>query len=342
MSNKYIYLHGGHNGDIWLDDLYLFESNNNIWSKVTVFGLLPSARACHTLSKVDRKLYMFGGYDGIKCYNDIEIFDIETKTWIKSEIKGNIPLARNAHTITVVNKHLILFGGHSGNKHLKDLYVFDTENLSWYEPKFSGESPEGLRGHTATHLGNKIFVFGGYDGKGRSNELFVLNLEDFEWRHISDKDNFPGARQRHSAIAVDNKRIIIFGGFDGFKWLNDLHIFDASLIIENFIQKLCEKNFSNHLKDLIDNKEYSDFIFIIDNKQIYSHKCKLLFILGILSTRSEFFKKKFESEEKIRKMEISNISYKSFIRVLEFIYTGKVDNLEVEECFEILSIFTIK
>jgi hypothetical protein len=282
---------------------------------------------------------MFGGYDGVKCYNEIEIFDTESKSWIKNEVKGSIPLARNAHSITVVNKHLILFGGHSGNKHLKDPFVFDTENLSWYEPKTSGESPEGLRGHTATHLGNKIFFFGGYDGKGRSNELFLLNLEDFDWKHISDKDNFPGARQRHSAIAIDNKQIIIFGGFDGLKWLNDLHILNASLIIKNNINIQCENDFSLQMKNLIDSKDFSDICFIVEGKTIFCHKCiQFINILGILSCRSEFFRKAFDKDEKFDKMEFPNNSYRPFMKILEFIYTGNVGNLDVNDCFEILGL----
>lgn len=53
-----------------------------VWSKPKVSGQKPSARACHTMSRVGRKLYMFGGYDGDKCFNDIDILDMDTCTWI--------------------------------------------------------------------------------------------------------------------------------------------------------------------------------------------------------------------------------------------------------------------
>lgn len=53
-----------------------------VWSKPKVSGSKPSARACHTMSRVGRKLYMFGGYDGDKCFNDIDILDLDTMTWI--------------------------------------------------------------------------------------------------------------------------------------------------------------------------------------------------------------------------------------------------------------------
>ena len=36
--DKYMYLHGGHNGDIWLDDLYILDMNSFIWNRITVTG----------------------------------------------------------------------------------------------------------------------------------------------------------------------------------------------------------------------------------------------------------------------------------------------------------------
>jgi N-acetylneuraminic acid mutarotase len=357
-QGKYMYLHGGHNGDVWLDDLYIFDTTNFIWNKINVNGEVPLARACHTLSRVDRKLYMFGGYDGGKCYNDIEVFDTENKTWSTVKCEGTIPLARNAHTITVVNKSLFLFGGHSGNKHLKDLFIFDTESLIWSEPKFGGESPEGLRGHTATHLGNKIIIFGGYDGKGRSNELFVLNLDDMNWSHIYDNDKFPGSRQRHSSVTIDNKRILIFGGFDGTKWLNDLHILDVAQLMENIITKKSSSEFQADMKYLVNNPDFSDVIFRVENgKIVYAHKV-------IISIRSQYFKELFKqyNNSMVDNNEISHlgkninfnpsvypvnntcefnfegISENVFLTILEFLYTGTFSN-KIEYC-EMIDLLT--
>ena len=40
-------------------------------------GTPPSARACHTLTRLAHKLYMFGGYDGAKCFNDLDAARVE-------------------------------------------------------------------------------------------------------------------------------------------------------------------------------------------------------------------------------------------------------------------------
>lgn len=84
------------------------------------------ARACHTMSRIGRKIYMFGGYDGVRCFNTVDILDLDTFTWMQPTIHGpNPPGPRNAHTMTVLGNRLIMFGGHSGTKHLRDLYTLD-------------------------------------------------------------------------------------------------------------------------------------------------------------------------------------------------------------------------
>lgn len=78
-----IYVHGGHDGDKWLDDLFIFDASKYMWIKVSIYGYQPSARACHSLNRIGKKLYMFGGFDGVHSFNDIEVFDIESATWIQ-------------------------------------------------------------------------------------------------------------------------------------------------------------------------------------------------------------------------------------------------------------------
>lgn len=61
-----LYVHGGHNGTSWLDDLYFLETGGQrpTWYRVYPQGQIPTARACHSLNRVGKKIYLFGGYDG--------------------------------------------------------------------------------------------------------------------------------------------------------------------------------------------------------------------------------------------------------------------------------------
>lgn len=288
-----IYFHGGHDGNSWLDDLYVLNTSSLVWSKPKVGGNKPSARACHTMSRVGRKLYMFGGYDGEKCFNEIDILDLDTMTWISPQVQGTIPMARNAHTMTVLGKKLYLFGGHSGNKHLKDLHVFDTETLSWTEPQICGSPPKGLRGHTANLIGNKVYLFGGYDGRGRSfkkiipsNDLYVLNTETMRWSHPLEFEKAPAGRQRHTACVIGTKQLFIFGGFDGCKWLNDICILDIGKLEENEINNQAVTNLIVNMRTIINNPTFADVVFLVEQKPIYGHK-------AILSAQCEHFRGMF-------------------------------------------------
>ncbi|CAD8053578.1 unnamed protein product [Paramecium primaurelia] len=349
-----LYVHGGHNGNTWLDDLYYLETQGQhgqaSWYKVHPQGQIPTARACHSLNIVQKKLYLFGGYDGQECFNEIEIYDIQENRWIQPIVSGTIPTARNAHTMTRYKENLYLFGGHSGAQHLQDLHVFNTYKLEWTQVITKGTLPKGLRGHTANLIQNNIYVFGGYDGSGRSNDLFIFNFQTYQWvipnhhgtgTYLQMEEvalsQIPQPRQRHSATATENDLIYIFGGFDGNKWLNDLYVLDVGLLENRTIQ---EENYqrviSNIHKNLFNNQELSDITFQICNQKIYAHKI-------YLAAQSPQFKALFFSDTKESEQQIfviENYTYKSFYIFLLFVYTGfiNVAELDIELMGEILSL----
>jgi N-acetylneuraminic acid mutarotase len=193
---------------------------------------VPSPRACHTMNKIGAKLYLFGGYDGTSCFNELCVYKTDSKTWSIISPKTNAPLARNGHTMTTKGATLILFGGHTGKLHLNDLWIFNIEDESWTEIPTYGNPPKGLRAHSSNLVGNRLFVFGGYDGTRRSNLMNILDLEKMKWDRPSfeDLNEAPTGRQRHSATLINTTKILLFGGFDGSKWLNDSYQIDVSEI----------------------------------------------------------------------------------------------------------------
>jgi N-acetylneuraminic acid mutarotase len=338
-----LFIHGGHDGMQWLSDLYTLDTDSGRWDLPSISGEPPSARACHTLTRVGHKLYMFGGFDGTKCFNDIDILDLDTMTWIRPAIGGKLPKARNAHTMTCVGKKVFLFGGHSGNKHLQDLHILDTIHMQWDSPNIAGVPPPGLRGHTSNVIGNKIYVFGGYDGRGRSNDLHILNLESSQWEHvhmnktISDKkDSAPPGRQRHTACLVGSQKLYIFGGFDGFKWRDDMHVLDVGKLQEREITSNATSNLLSNMKRLLNNSElFSDVTFIVEGKPLFAHR-------AILAAQCDQFHAMFcsgmrESQEKAEII-IPNWSHSAFRSMLEFLYTGAVDHFTPNVAVDLLGL----
>eukprot|EP00392_Amoebophrya_sp_AT5.2_P017105 g17421.t1 len=344
VVDQKLMVHGGHDGNKWLADMYVLDTNVDgmyeklKWKQANTSGNPPAARACHTLTRLGWKLYMFGGYDGAKCFNDMDILDLETLTWMHPTLTGTLPQARNAHTMTVIGAHLYLFGGHSGNKHLTDLHIFDTTKLQWSQPEILGTPPPGLRGHTATLIGHKILLFGGYDGKGRTNELYILDAQERKWLRPtwpSESPQTPPGRQRHSASLIGSKRIYIFGGFDGNRWLQDLHVLDVGRMEENDLETTSVHTLIQNLKGLLNNAEFSDVTFTVQGRKIYAHR-------AILVAQCPHFKALFSAgmKESIEKeIIIEDWGEVAFLALLEWIYTGRVpQDLPVHHMTEVLGL----
>lgn len=337
-----LYIHGGHDGSKWLADMHILTLvsalNRAEWSQPMLSGEPPSARACHTTTRLGRKLYMFGGYDGTKCFNDVDVLDLETMTWIQPRVSGRLPQARNAHTMTVVGQRLVLFGGHSGNKHLRDLHILHTDTLTWAEPDLTGSLPPGLRGHTANLVGDRLFLFGGYDGRGRSNDLYVLNMETMHWSHPPTTDATPAGRQRHTACLVGSKKLFIFGGFDGFRWLNDLYMLDVGKLEECAITTRATTLLIGNMRRLIDNPDlFPDVTFLVEGRPIYAHK-------AILAVQCDQFSAMFcgamreSQEDQIEIPATAGWSHQAFLTMLEFLYTGSVQNFNAETAIDLLGL----
>lgn len=331
VVDQKLVIHGGHDGNKWVTDMHILDTSAGLaglhegltWHKAQTSGTPPSARACHTLTRLARKLYMFGGYDGAKCFNDMDIIDLETMTWMQPALSGTLPQARNAHTMTVINTKLYLFGGHSGNKHLTDLHVFDTQKLQWSQPEILGTPPPGLRGHTANLIGHKIFLFGGYDGKGRTNELYILDTAEGTWVRPTwptESLHTPPGRQRHSASLIGSKRIYVFGGFDGNKWLNDLHVLDVGRLEESALNDVAVHTLIQNMRKLLNDPDFSDITFVVAGQKIYAHK-------AILVAQCEHFRAMFSGKDRWAEsnqpqIEIPQWSHTGFLAMLEWLYTG--------------------
>jgi len=94
-----------------------------------------------------------------------------------------------------------------------------------------------------------------------------------------------------------------------------------------------QANLHRDLLSLLDTGEFSDVTFIINDTRIKGHKC-------ILASRSNFFKNMFtvgmrESEESI--ISVQDISLPTFMKLLEFIYSDQLNDIEsAEQAIEVL------
>ena len=135
---------GGGDGNQYLNDLHILDTETMAWSQAYVAGTSPAARSRHSTCLIGgSKLLVFGGGDDSRVYNDLYVLDIETMSWSRPTMRGMLPVshiemndkdlhllerkkkigkksARWGHTMNAMQDgRLLLFGGHDGTKMLQ-------------------------------------------------------------------------------------------------------------------------------------------------------------------------------------------------------------------------------
>eukprot|EP00741_Cyanophora_paradoxa_P021667 tig00000241_g20913.t1 len=223
-----LFLFGGFSGSLYLNDIFVFDTDSETWSRPAVSGVAPVARVSHSTTVVGKKLYIFGGTDGSGYRNDLCCLDTDDMTWSRPPTKGKMPEARAYHTCVTHANKLFIFGGFNGIQYLNDVFMLDLETFTWSKPKVRGMAPPPREGHTADVIDGKMYVFGGQSGKRSLNDLYVLNLDTMGWYGVAIiTEETPCARFFHSSASYGTL-IVVFGGDDGRNGvLNDLHVLDT-------------------------------------------------------------------------------------------------------------------
>lgn len=206
------------------------------WNRLRVQGGATPTIKNHTATAISRReLLVFGGYDGRHNHNELFLFDCEARTWreLTHVARGAPPAGRNGHTATLAEHKLFIIGGWLGSGPLAaaDLHVLHLPTLTWQPPpRVRGSPPGPCNMHTADYLPHlrSILVFRGGDGREYLNDLHALSIDTMEWRQIHASGELPAPRANHSSAVVgDAQTLLVFGGWDGQKRLNDIHVLDT-------------------------------------------------------------------------------------------------------------------
>lgn len=106
--------------------------------------------------------------------------------------------------------------------------------LQWYQPAVKGTPPGPCNMHSADYVINRkeVYVFRGGNGREYLNDLHALNVDTLTWRKVHCTGSIPQQRANHSSAILDHpnsrrSELFIFGGWNGFERLNDIHILDT-------------------------------------------------------------------------------------------------------------------
>jgi hypothetical protein len=227
------------------------------WSRVipSPKSKLPPPRSGAASVVVGHKLYMFGGYGGgTGRLDDFYSFDFRDGgdghqhgegtvlnsagspchgTWQEVEVLSQErPGCRENNGVVIGDSSkMYLFGGYNGTSWLNDLWCFDIDTARWTcLQENSDETTTSNNNVNNRGLGNNDTAAGGVAlAAGAGAGGIHIGLAARRPGHnnaVATSTGTPPSRRFGYVSVVHDNKFVLFGGFDGTKWLNDMYEFD--------------------------------------------------------------------------------------------------------------------
>ena len=162
---------------------------------------------------------------------------LDSCEWSQPEKQNSaVPASFSHHTACVTEdaNYMVVFGGYrSCVGHLNETWLLDLHTMTWTSPDYFGVPPSPRRGHSAVIVDKRMYVFGGYNGSAHLPDLQVLHLASMTWESIKTLgESYPSARRQHAMAAV-GRHLVVYGGYNGKTYLDDMHVFDTGVFSKN-------------------------------------------------------------------------------------------------------------
>ena len=135
---------------LYLDDLWVLDTDSMRWHCPTLAGRKPPARYGHAAVVIDFKVYIFGGKGaGGALYNDVWMLDVERWAWqMLPTATAAPPAPRMGHAMVALGSgpRFLVCGGWDGSAaFMSDSWVYDTGEEAGSRARLS--SREGCGWH---------------------------------------------------------------------------------------------------------------------------------------------------------------------------------------------------
>ena len=224
ISSK-LYIYGGYNGTSWLSDLQSLNLQDFRWQYEITQGSSPSGKEGLAMASIGNCLYVHGGWNGT-ANGDLHKFDTTSNEWSFIPTKGLRP-ELCGHSMTVVKDALFIFGGFDGKNWRNSLFIIrPEEECKWQAPQL--HNPPGVRGYHSAVLYNKhVIIYAGYNGKYILADILALDVETLTWCLPEPCSGHPPSARNAHTMAVLGQQLYLFGGYNGTRDTNELHILEA-------------------------------------------------------------------------------------------------------------------
>ncbi|EGC38531.1 hypothetical protein DICPUDRAFT_45776 [Dictyostelium purpureum] len=330
-------------------------------------NLTIEPRDGHCSVVVDDEIYIIGGSQTIytnskmssNCFTNCKVYNISTNTWRQIPAPSLGRLGSAVYYKHMDGRKCIYFYGGYGTDNVPspDLWRYDIKQEKWSLVKYKSTTvnnttdaastttttnstpsnevliPESRFGHSANVFQDKMLVYGGYSKKkGFLRDFYSFDFDKDEWKQIITEG--PPKRRRHSTVLIENyggggkPKLFLYGGTHHSCIYNDFWEYSFPSPVPIPSDNLVE-DFSMLFTKA---KEFfSDVTFNVEGKQIHAHR-------NILSVRSPYFKSLFSSglKETYEKEITINERHDDFKTLIEFLYSGNEQLVELENCIGIL------
>ena len=175
-----LFIIGGYSSKGYLNDVWVYSTVSNKWTRFQTSGDAPTARELSSFSIQGKIGYLFGGFHSGGVSSELYVLDIEMMNWFRAKDDGYLPEGREGHIASLSNEFLFVQGGcnfaHSAC--FDDLFVLDLVTLWWVklETHSFTTRPAQKERASSVSLGSEILVFGGcYLDKHCFNDLARIN-----------------------------------------------------------------------------------------------------------------------------------------------------------------------
>jgi leucine-zipper-like transcriptional regulator 1 len=203
------------------------------WSRITSSnGIVPPPRSGAASVVACGKLFVFGGYGGgTGRLDDFWSFCFETLVWERVHVKSKQrPGCRENNGVVIsgcFDRHgnnntatIFLFGGYNGSAWLNDLWEFNIETSCWTCIQESSDP-------VADVAAAAVPVPPGDQDVSAVGRRSHINNDGPASSHYSSSNNSIVPSRRFGYVSVVHQgKLILWGGFDGSRWLNDMYVFD--------------------------------------------------------------------------------------------------------------------
>lgn len=217
VDGHFVIFGGQGSGGRLLNDTWAFDSLNGRWLRLSIEGARPGARFGAAGTTIANSLTITHGFS-TTALNDT--WALSSKWTNVTPSVGPRPIARSLHRSVYASGlgRMIMFGGRTPTaSFLGDSWLYDPSTLIWSQIKAPGPSPRN--GHASVATTGAAYVFGGVGRTGPLRD--VWSSDGRSWRPLRSAGNAPRARSGADAAVIGGPNMLLFGGSDGSRDLDD-------------------------------------------------------------------------------------------------------------------------